>query len=614
MKTKLIWFSLSVLLVAAMLLASCSSSTTTSSTTMTTTTTKTTTTTNATTATATTTATTTTAAGNWWDSEGTPQYGGTITIRTNADINNWDPYSSPMTQSITALWLENLMGDDWTVNPTTYNFQMDWRPSEFVTGNLAKSYEFTSPSTFVVHLKPGIKWQNLPPANGRNFVASDVVANYQRLFGLGSGTGSPFYTWFVQWQQLQSITAPDDNTVVFQWKISNAEFIHELLWSADASNQIVCPDAVKAYNNDLSDWHHAVGTGPFMLTDFVSGASATLVKNPDYWNVDERHPQNKLPYANGVTVLVMPDDATALSAMRAGKIDILYGMSNVQANSMHTSNPEINQITVEGTNTYSIEPRCDKGVFSNLQVRQALQMAINIPDIASSYYDGNCSQYPSATTSMYLTGWGLGMFPDWPQDLQAQYTYNVQGAKALLASAGYPTIHTDVVAAANWDISLLEIVQSEFADIGVTMDIRTMDAGSWTSFVRGNHSQDALIYGASDVGNSFEPIFQMGQLTTNNGNNFALISDPTIDSLYAKSMAATSTADFKQALYDLNLYIAQQHYNISLVTPNTAAFVQPWLKGYNGQAFAADFVQGAPLFGGFYLSRFWVDSSLKKGS
>jgi hypothetical protein len=30
-----------------------------------------------------------------------------------------------MTQSITALWLENLMGDDWTVNPTTYNFQMD---------------------------------------------------------------------------------------------------------------------------------------------------------------------------------------------------------------------------------------------------------------------------------------------------------------------------------------------------------------------------------------------------------------------------------------------------------------------------------------------------------
>jgi ABC-type transport system substrate-binding protein len=160
-------------------------------------------------------------------------------------------------------------------------------------------------------------------------------------------------------------------------------------------------------------------------------------------------------------------------------------------------------------------------------------------------------------------------------------------------------------------MGLLEIVKDEFTAIGVTMDVRTMDPGAWTSFVRGSKSQDALIYGASDVGNSFEPIFQMGQLTTNNGNNFALISDPTIDGLYAKSMAATSTADFKQALYDLNLYIAQQHYNISLSTPNSTAFCQPWLKGYNGQAFAADFAQGAPLFGGFYLARFWIDPTLK---
>ena len=590
MKNKLICFGLSFLLLAGVLLTACSKSTKTSTTTP---------------------VTTTTTVAHWWNSLGTPTSGGTITIRTNSDLNNWDPYSSPMTQSITALWLENLMGDDWTIDPATFKFQMDWRPSEFVKGNLAKSYEFTTPSTFVVHLNQGIKWQNLPPANGRNFVAADVVANYQRLFGLGTGTGSPFYSWFVQWQQLQSVTAQDDSTVVFQWKISNSEFIHELLWSADASNQIVCPDVVQAYNNDLSDWHHAVGTGPFMLTDFVSGTSATLVKNPNYWAYDERHPQNKLPYADGVKVLIMPVDATALSAMRSGQIDILYGMSNPQATAMKASNPAINQISVQGTNTFSIEPRCDKGVFSNLQVRQALQEAIDLPTIAQTYYGGNCSPYPSATTSMYLTGWGLGMFPDWPADLKAQYTYDVAGAKALLATAGYPTIHTDVVAATNWDMGLLEIVKDEFTAIGVTMDVRTMDPGAWTSFVRGSKSQDALIYGASDVGNSFEPIFQMGQLTTNNGNNFALISDSTIDGLYAKSMAATSTADFKQALYDLNLYIAQQHYNISLATPNSTAFCQPWLKGYNGQAFAADFAIGAPLFGGFYLARFWIDPTLK---
>jgi len=55
------------------------------------------------------------------------------------------------------------------------------------------------------------------------------------------------------------------------------------------------PDAVKQWG-DVSDWHHAIGTGPFMLKDFVPSSSATLIKNPNYWGHDERHPQNKLPY------------------------------------------------------------------------------------------------------------------------------------------------------------------------------------------------------------------------------------------------------------------------------------------------------------------------------
>ena len=55
------------------------------------------------------------------------------------------------------------------------------------------------------------------------------------------------------------------------------------------------PEAVKQWGN-LNDWHHAIGTGPFILTDFVAGSSATMVKNPNYWGYDERYPQNKLPY------------------------------------------------------------------------------------------------------------------------------------------------------------------------------------------------------------------------------------------------------------------------------------------------------------------------------
>ena len=143
-----------------------------------------------------------------------------------------------------------------------------------MTGHLAASYEYSGPSTFVVHLRQGIHWQNLPPANGRELIASDVVANYQRIYGAGAGPASPSYAGYTQWQKLQSVTADGNYTVIFQWGTSNTEFINELMMSATTSNSIQCPDAVKQWGN-LADWHHAIGTGAFMVEDIVSGASVT---------------------------------------------------------------------------------------------------------------------------------------------------------------------------------------------------------------------------------------------------------------------------------------------------------------------------------------------------
>ena len=144
------------------------------------------------------------------------------------------------------------------------------------------------------------------------------------------------------------------------------------------ANDIECPEAVKQWGN-LNDWHHAIGTGPFILTDFVSGSSATLVKNPNYWGYDERYPQNQLPYVDTLKFLIIPDNATALAAMRTGKIDVMDGMSLQDAQSMKKTNPEILQIPIPGTDATSIDPRNDKAPFNDIRVREAMQMAIDLP-------------------------------------------------------------------------------------------------------------------------------------------------------------------------------------------------------------------------------------------
>ena len=159
MKRGTIWIALTGLIVISLVLASCSTSTTSTSTStapaITTSSPSTTaprTTTSSTAPTSTKPA-TTSGGGNWWDSLGKPQYGGTMTLRINQDITNWDPDGPTSTFDLTGNYLERLTVDDWTLNPSVFSYQIAWRPSDYLVGQLAKSWELTDPSTLVFHLR-----------------------------------------------------------------------------------------------------------------------------------------------------------------------------------------------------------------------------------------------------------------------------------------------------------------------------------------------------------------------------------------------------------------------------------------------------------------------------
>jgi peptide/nickel transport system substrate-binding protein len=142
-------------------------------------------------------------------------------------------------------------------------------------------------------------------------------------------------------------------------------------------------DAVQAFGN-VSNWHNAIGTGPYEVSDFVDSSSATLVKNLNYWGHDERYPQNQLPYINQINFLIIPSAATALAAFRAGKIDVIEQQSMTSAQQMKQTNPNIIQIPILQPGN-GITINVSNAPYNNLQVREALQMAINLPQLASTY-------------------------------------------------------------------------------------------------------------------------------------------------------------------------------------------------------------------------------------
>ena len=620
MKNKFIWLGLSVLLVAVMLIASCTtkttSSTPTSTTTSTTKATSTTKITSTTTAPATTTTTTTTTAiGNWWDSLGTPQYGGTLVERANADIGNWDPTGVGSITAIEPLYLEGLFSDNWTIPPSTFSYKLNFRPNQYVTAHLASSYEWTNPSTIVVYLRQGIHYQNIPPANGRELTAADIVYTYHRLVGGGDGfTAAAPYMVGPPWSLLASVTATDNYTIVFKWNSTNQEYIYETIQAQGNVMQIESPDAVKQWG-DLRDWHHAIGTGPFIVTDFVSGSSATAVKNPNYWGYDERYPKNQLPYVDSIKVLIIPDQATALAAMRTGKIDAMDGVSLQDAQNMAKSNPSIVQISIPVANATTIDPRNDKAPFNDMRVRAAMQLAINLQDISSNYYGGLTPPDPSSITSNYMSGWGFP-YSQWPQDLKDQYAYNPTAAKALLAAAGYTNgFDTTIICDQATDMSLLQIVKSYFAAININMAIQTMDSVSYATYVA-SHKNMQLVQksqggaGGGILGNSTEPMRQFMRYWSGYVSNICQTNDPNYDVFYNASQAATTVDQVMQALKDANEYVARHHFSVSLLQPNLFSLNQPWLKGYNGQNNSIQGINNG-LQMGTYGARFWIDQNLK---
>lgn len=550
---------------------------------------------------------------HWWDKLGEPQYGGELNIRLNRKIVNLDPYYGHHLTQLHTGWMEKMFADDWTADPEINDYANAVGASRVAHGHLAESWEFADTHTFVVHLRKGIHWQNIPPANGREFIADDVVFHFHRMFGLGSGYSEPSKAMadFVSYKELESVSADGRYTVIFKWRTSNRNLILDALQDVVTSLCIENPEAVREWG-DVRDWQHAVGTGPFELKEFDGEQGAVMVKNHDYWGHDERHPQNQLPYINRLYFKIIPDQRQAIEQLRAGKIDVVDQISPILAMELRKTNPEILQLTLPQTAT-TIDPRNDKPPFNDIRVRKALQLAIDLQGLAKDYYKGTVDPYPSTLTSRFMKGWGFP-YEEWPQELKDEYAYAPALARKLLADAGYPDgFKTNIVADAAGDIELLKLCKAYFADIGVEMEIRLLESTDWMAFVLKGRRHDQLAQRpVSPFGHTFEPIRQLSRLHTGYSSNYLMVSDPVFDGLQSKAIAATSEKEIKQILRDANERIARQHFSISLLQPLQYAFFQPWLKGYHGQFGSVCSAAGSPQMLFFYPARFWIDQKLKQ--
>jgi peptide/nickel transport system substrate-binding protein len=288
---------------------------------------------------------------------------------------------------------------------------------------------------------------------------------------------------------------------------------------------------------------------------------------------------------------------------------VITHVSAAQAAQMKKINPEL-IMNAHPDSTTTLDPRNDVKPFNDIRVRKAMQMALDLPTIAKTYYGGAVEPYPSSITSRYMKGWAWP-FEKWPKDLQEEYTYNPAKAKQLLAEAGYPHgFKTNIVADIAADLELIKIAKSYLAQVGIDMEIRPMESAALVAFVQTEQKHDQLAArSGGSLGTGHEPLRQLTRFCTNSSGTPQLrVSDPVMDSFYPRAIKATTEDEVKKILIEANEYVARQHFAISLMNPVKYSLAQPWLKGYSGQFGSTD---RSPQSLSFYASRFWIDQKLK---
>ena len=290
---------------------------------------------------------------------------------------------------------------DWGIDRGEFDFIGLDTPLSVMTGQLAESWSQPDPLTYIVKVRQGVHWHNKPPMNGRELTAQDIEYNFHRVLGMGSGftevaeviAGASVLTNV----SFESITATDDSTVLFKLKEPFLGAARPIL--DDPVNYIYPPEVIKEHG-DATDWRNLVGTGPFMLTDWVEGSSLTWTQNPDYWGFDEKYSENRLPYADEVRTLIMPEEATYLAALRSGRVDYIgdAGSSAIrsvdQAVSLERTNPDIILWTKAGVSTSSVGLNTSKPPFDDVRVCKAMQMALDGETINNSFFKGYAGVTP----------------------------------------------------------------------------------------------------------------------------------------------------------------------------------------------------------------------------
>lgn len=410
---------------------------------------------------------------------------------------------------------------------------------------LARDYRWLDDKTIEFNLKQGVRFHN-----GEDFTAADVVFSFERILQQNIGAQRRGFV-----QEVASLEPVDDFTLRFHLKSHWPVFLQMLV-----HNHIV-PKGYLTRVGDAEFARQPVGCGPFQFVDGNLNDQIVLKRFDAYYGGAAELPPVAPPHLDRVIFRLIPDAATRVSALLAGKAHIIQSVPSHSVPRL-LENPDVTVKTTIGTRPKFIDLNTTHPPFDDLRVRQALNYAIDADELLTTVAGGYGVILPGP-----LSPANLYVDPE-----LEPYGYDPDKAKALLNGAGYtPEDISFLIDAYGPYVEIAEAVAQQLRTLGMDVNVHTWEYTEVKPLLLNCERQAFL----RDWGDSaFDPVgyieakWQTYSADTPAGRaNFSCYSNARVDNLIEAGASEPVPEKRRESYYEMQRLIYQDAPSVFLYVP-----------------------------------------------
>ncbi|GGY07513.1 ABC transporter substrate-binding protein [Paludibacterium paludis] len=429
--------------------------------------------------------------------------------------------------------------------------------------------------TYTFSLRKGVKFHTTEYFKpSREFGADDVVFTFLRMldknqpFAKAYPAEYPYFNDMGMNENITKVEKVDPLTVRFVLKDADPAFLQNLAMSFASIHSAEYADKLIKEGKPAQFNQQPVGTGPFVFKRYQKDSQIRYVANKDYWKKGEVKIDN-------LVFAITTDPSVRVQKLKAGECQVTLNPRPADVAGLK-ADPKLRVVSQAGFNLGYVAYNVKHKFLDKLEVRQALDMAVNKKAILSAVYQGTGQL---ATNPMPPTQWSYNKsLKDAP--------YNVDAAKKLLAKAGYPNGFDITLWAMpvqrpyNPNAKLMaEMIQADWAKIGVKAKIVSYEWGEYIKRAK-NGEHDAMLIGWT--GDNGDPDNWLGTLLSCDamkGNNFSKWCYKPYEDLIQKAKHTTNNAE-RTKLYMKAQEIFKAQVPFTPIAHSTVN--QPMLKSVGG--------------------------------